>query len=150
MHRLMLVIIAAMMLLQAHVSVAQNPHKLRFYEYSGFGGKCTICPVERYQHCYYLAKRTADAASSLYFRNEDYNNEEFSITLYTSETCSGDWFRKSTNIPYKAAYSISSFASKYDNKIQSFKIANFRLPDAEGTMTGSEPWTASCDFSPSC
>ncbi|KAG0358497.1 hypothetical protein BGZ54_010394 [Gamsiella multidivaricata] len=116
------------LLLQGQVS----GNYVRFWEEKKFKAGCVVCPIATYQRCINLDMKTIGRASSFKFFNLDVSpSYTFSSTLYDDKDCKGNYFRWSGTLNLNQGITYPNL-DPYDNKIKSFKIADFLTSDAAG------------------
>ncbi|KAI9304557.1 hypothetical protein BJ944DRAFT_266653 [Cunninghamella echinulata] len=122
------------------VTVGKNHKGVSFY-----------CKAIDYQLCHRMepiASKKA-AISSAIFTHKDKQVKDVSVTFYTGKSCDGQWFRKTGSMKYNQSWKWSNFG-KYNEKIRSFKIANFKTSNGNSGSNKQSPngnyYTNNCEI----
>ncbi|KAG0261389.1 hypothetical protein BGZ95_004239, partial [Linnemannia exigua] len=91
------------------------------------------CDVGQFNICHRIPQSYTGSRAA-WMWNSYGGKGDFSITLYTGDTCNDKWARWSFNRKYGEHYTINDFQRKeLWNNVRSFKIADFQT----STTTGS-------------
>ncbi|ORY93693.1 hypothetical protein BCR41DRAFT_365452, partial [Lobosporangium transversale] len=112
---------------------------LRFWEDNGHQGRCAKCKNFAYNTCYGIDMSKFDIGRVSAFWLEQYDTRigYTSLTLYDGTRCNGNWFRYSEDQSTRN-YGVGHMGA-YNNKIRSFKIANFYAAPGTGTNQPKDP-----------
>ncbi|KAF9176410.1 hypothetical protein BGZ50_000805, partial [Haplosporangium sp. Z 11] len=93
------------------------------------------CYIERYDLCHRIPQGFTGVRAA-YFINLALNGKNnFSITLYTGDTCNDKWARWSFNKGWMGDYTINDFQRpELWNNVRSFKVAHYQT----STTTGND------------
>ncbi|KAF9901387.1 hypothetical protein EC991_006238 [Linnemannia zychae] len=112
---------------------------ITFWEHGGKIGRRISCnKTPWYNQCYYIAGDFANIGlSSAQFVNEEIFKSKYSVTLYSSNDCYGNFDRWSFSRGINEEYSIHGFQSLNDN-VRSFKIADYETSTTTGWASQHE------------
>ncbi|KAG0365539.1 hypothetical protein BGX24_004099 [Mortierella sp. AD032] len=92
------------------------------------------CEIEKYNLCYRMPNGFEGVRAG-YFWNNAISQSDFSITLYTGNSCNDKWARWSFKNGFTGSYLIRDFQrQELWNNVRSFKMANFQT----STTTGND------------
>ncbi|OAQ33839.1 hypothetical protein K457DRAFT_28997 [Linnemannia elongata AG-77] len=132
------------------VYVAMAEANIAFWEHMRQGGRIISCPrALKFNICHRVSNIDAGLSSYMFWTNE--SKKDFSVTLYTGDSCSGTYDRWSFSLdPAKDEYGffVEEFATVND-KVQSFKMADFHTSFVKGgywPTADEDVYTNECQF----
>ncbi|KAF9896765.1 hypothetical protein BX616_006802 [Lobosporangium transversale] len=123
----------------AYATAMPSASNVRFWEDQKHQGRCAKCKNFAYNTCYGIdmSKFGIGRVSAFWFEQFDTRNGYTSLTLYDGTQCDGSWFRYSYDQNTRS-YGVG-YLGDYNDKIRSFKIADFYVAPGTGSNQPKDP-----------
>ncbi|KAK3824044.1 MAG: hypothetical protein J3R72DRAFT_458487 [Linnemannia gamsii] len=121
------------LVLSTLVLTVKSVSRVDFYGDGGFGKPWKTCTVEGYNTCHRLPSNGVSSAS---YANSDWAKTKFTLTVFSGESCDGDWFQWSFSQNIIDPTFDIEYVNQLNDRIRSYRVADYLMSTGYGPHSG--------------